>query len=59
MAVDGYSKEIAILLMAISFLEEKETGLAEELLSFLMTKYKERILILKMLQITILAIGNR
>lgn len=59
MAVDGYSKEIAILLMAISFLEEKETGLAEELLSFLMTKYKERILILKMLQITIIAIGNR
>ena len=59
MAVDGYSKEITILLMAISFLEEKETGLAEELLSFLMTKYKERILILKMLQITIIAIGNR
>ena len=59
MAVDGYSKETAILLMAISFLEEKETGLAEELLSFLMTKYKERILILKMLQITIIAIGNR
>ena len=59
MAVDGYSKEIAILLMAISFLEEKERGLAEELLSFLMTKYKERILILKMLQITIIAIGNR
>ena len=59
MAVDDYSKEIAILLMAISFLEEKETGLAEELLSFLMTKYKERILILKMLQITIIAIGNR
>ena len=59
MAVDGSSKEIAILLMAISFLEEKETGLAEELLSFLMTKYKERILILKMLQITIIAIGNR
>lgn len=59
MAVDGSSKEIAILLMAISFLEEKERGLAEELLSFLMTKYKERILILKMLQITIIAIGNR
>lgn len=59
MAVDGSSKEIATLLMAISFLEEKERGLAEELLSFLMTKYKERILILKMLQITIIAIGNR
>lgn len=59
MAVDGSSKETATLLMAISFLEEKERGLAEELLSFLMTKYKERILILKMLQITIIAIGNR